>query len=164
MPMKQRANALEAFQNDPPTTIFLLSIRAAACGINLTQANRVFILEPLLNPAIEQQAVGRVHRLGQKRDVEVVRLVMENSVETRIRQMLKKKYGGRAKGGESAAEEADTRKPPPQESVRVGSISREKNDILTEEFDLLYQWTAGVVKDEDAKMPAAGKGTYNGYI
>lgn len=67
MTMKKRAKALEDFQNDPPTTIFLLSMRSSNCGINLTHANRVFLMEPVLNPATEKQAIGRVMRLGQKK-------------------------------------------------------------------------------------------------
>ena len=63
MPMRRRAKALYDFQNDPPTTIFLLSMRAGAVGINLTQANRVFLLEPCFNPALEAQSIGRVYRL-----------------------------------------------------------------------------------------------------
>jgi SNF2 family DNA or RNA helicase len=63
MPMRRRAKALHDFQNDPPTTIFLLSMRAGAVGINLTQANRVFLLEPSFNPAVEAQSIGRVYRL-----------------------------------------------------------------------------------------------------
>merc|ERR1712107_599873 len=50
MTMKARSKALSDFQNDPPTTIFLLSMRAGAVGINLTQANRVFLMEPSFNP------------------------------------------------------------------------------------------------------------------
>jgi SWI/SNF-related matrix-associated actin-dependent regulator of chromatin subfamily A3 len=65
MTQPARAKALRDFQNDPPTTIFLLSVRAGSVGINLTQANHVFLMEPLLNPALELQAVGRVHRMGQ---------------------------------------------------------------------------------------------------
>ena len=84
MTLAARAKALEEFQADPPTTVFLLSIRAGACGINLTQANEVFLLDPCLNPALEAQAIGRVHRLGQTRDVRVTRLVMAKSVEERI--------------------------------------------------------------------------------
>ena len=57
MSMKQRAKALNDFQNDPPTTVFLLSMRAGAVGINLTQANRVFLMEPSFNPALEAQAI-----------------------------------------------------------------------------------------------------------
>ena len=50
MSLAARTKALEEFQNDPPTTIFLLSIRAGACGINLTQASVVLLCEPCLNP------------------------------------------------------------------------------------------------------------------
>ena len=63
MSQQQREEALLAFQHDPPTTIFLLSVRAGAVGINLTEANHVFLLEPLLNPGLEKQAIGRVHRM-----------------------------------------------------------------------------------------------------
>jgi hypothetical protein len=49
-------------------------------------------MEPCLNPAIEAQAIGRVHRLGQQRPVKITRLIMEDSIETRIREMLAKKY------------------------------------------------------------------------
>jgi superfamily II DNA or RNA helicase len=93
MSMKKRAKALSEFQNDPPTTIFLLSMRAGAVGINLTQANRIFLMEPCFNPALEAQAVGRVHRLGQKRSVEIIRLLMKDSVDSRIVEMLEKKHG-----------------------------------------------------------------------
>lgn len=57
--MKERAKALDDFENDPPTTVFLLSLRSSNCGINLTQANRVFLLEPAMNPATVEQAGGR---------------------------------------------------------------------------------------------------------
>jgi superfamily II DNA or RNA helicase len=93
MSMTKRTKALSDFQNDPPTTIFLLSMRAGAVGINLTQANRIFLMEPCFNPALEAQAVGRVHRLGQKRSVEIIRLLMKDSVDSRIVEMLEKKHG-----------------------------------------------------------------------
>lgn len=70
-------------------------MRAGAVGINLTQANRVFLMEPALNPALEAQAIGRVHRLGQKHKVEVLRLIMEDSVETRMLKLSAQKYGAR---------------------------------------------------------------------
>ena len=63
--------AIEAFQRDPPTTVFLLSMRSGSVGINLTSANYVFILEPALNPALEEQAIGRAWRMGQQREVTV---------------------------------------------------------------------------------------------
>jgi SWI/SNF-related matrix-associated actin-dependent regulator of chromatin subfamily A3 len=57
MTMANRAKALADFQNDPPTSIFLLSMRAGAVGINLTQANHVFIMDPCLNVALEDQVI-----------------------------------------------------------------------------------------------------------
>ncbi|CAM9800879.1 unnamed protein product [Chrysoparadoxa australica] len=90
MSRSKRTEALKAFQSDPPTTVFLLSVRAGAVGINLTQANHCFMLEPCLNLALERQAIGRVHRLGQERPVTVHKLYMENSVESRILKIQKK--------------------------------------------------------------------------
>ena len=57
-----RAKALADFAADPPTTVFLLSVRAGACGINLTTANHVFMLEPCLNPALEAQVANTLNR------------------------------------------------------------------------------------------------------
>ena len=137
--MKKRAKALHDFQHDPPTTIFLLSLRSGAVGINLTQANRVFLMEPSFNPAVEAQAIGRVHRLGQKRKVEVIRLVTKKSVETRILEMLKKKYGN-SEGENGATAQA-----------LVGNIQFDKTKVLSEEFDILYGLTKPVA-DSDGDM------------
>jgi len=139
MSMKDRAKALSDFQKDPPTTIFLLSMRAGNCGINLTQANRVFLMEPNFNPALEKQAIGRVHRLGQKRKVKVIRLLVKDTVETRINRFLQMKYGGKEvakaeKGvNDAASKEVGLEMP-------VGNVSTErpKNKILTKEFDILF--------------------------
>jgi SNF2 family DNA or RNA helicase len=84
MGLAARAKALHAFQTAPPTTIFLLSLRAGAVGLNLTAASHVILLEPCLNPALEEQAIGRVHRLGQTRPTTVKRLIVVNSVEERM--------------------------------------------------------------------------------
>ena len=71
------AQAIEAFQKDPPTTVFLLSMRSGAVGINLTAANHVFLMEPAFNPALEAQAIGRAHRMGQTRPVVVKKLYIK---------------------------------------------------------------------------------------
>lgn len=71
----------------------------------MTQANRVFLMEPSMNPALEAQAVGRVHRLGQTRPVEVVRLLVDDSIETRLRAVLRRQFGGTAAA--AAAKETD---------------------------------------------------------
>lgn len=89
MPMKQRAAAIEAFQSDPPTTVFVLSVRAAAVGITLTSANYIFMVEPLLNTALDDQAVGRAWRMGQTRPVTVKRLYIKGSVEEAIMTVAK---------------------------------------------------------------------------
>eukprot|EP00980_Cylindrotheca_fusiformis_P010788 scaffold2442_cov146-Cylindrotheca_fusiformis.AAC.3 len=132
MSMKQRAKSLRDFQSDPPTTIFLLSMRAGNCGINLTQANRVFLMEPGFNPALEQQAIGRVHRLGQKRKVRITRLLVKDSVETRIRKFLEKK---------SLEKQYLPHKEEPDGMIGpLGNVSTERprSKIMAEEFDILY--------------------------
>ncbi|CAJ1949446.1 unnamed protein product [Cylindrotheca closterium] len=157
MTMKQRAKALHDFQADPPTTIFLLSMRAGNCGINLTQANRVFLMEPGFNPALEKQAIGRVHRLGQKRNVEIIRLIVKDSIETRICEFLETKY----RISTNAASKAGSEKGPEEEisaevehGVLVGNLASERprNKIVTSEFDMLF----GVKSESeapDALMP-----------
>ena len=98
MSMAARKKALEEFQNDPPTTVFLLSLRAGAVGVNLTQANHVVVMEPCLNTALEDQAIGRVYRMGQTREVHVYRVACANSVEERIimLQRIRKEAGAEA--------------------------------------------------------------------
>ena len=103
MTMAKRAKALRDFDKDPATTVFVLSMRAGAVGINLTAANRVFLLEPCFNPALEQQAIGRVWRLGQSRPVKIYRMIMKGSVEERMQAMLENKYGGKTDPNNHAA-------------------------------------------------------------
>lgn len=69
--------ALSDFHEDPHTRVFLLCLGTAAAGLTLTRANHVFLLEPGLDPAVEQQAVARVHRYGQSRPVKIVRLLLQ---------------------------------------------------------------------------------------
>lgn len=79
-----RTKALSDFRNDPPTTIFLLCMRAGSVGLNLTEANHVILMDPCLNKQVEYQAVGRVHRIGQRREVKIYRLACLGTVEERI--------------------------------------------------------------------------------
>ncbi|PQQ19367.1 putative SWI/SNF-related matrix-associated actin-dependent regulator of chromatin subfamily A member 3-like 1 [Prunus yedoensis var. nudiflora] len=60
-------------------------------GINLTAASRVYLLDPWWNPAVEEQAMDRVHRIGQKEDVKIVRLIARNSIEERILELQEKR-------------------------------------------------------------------------
>lgn len=84
MSATQRDSALEALDNDPDTTVMLASLAVCSVGLNLVAANHVVMADSWWAPAIEDQAVDRVHRLGQKRETKVFRLVVEGSVEERV--------------------------------------------------------------------------------
>ncbi|XP_024516582.1 helicase-like transcription factor [Selaginella moellendorffii] len=108
MSAKKRDEAMEAFKStskDSPT-VFLLSLKAAGVGLNLVSASNVVMLDPWWNPAAEEQAMDRVHRLGQTRDVHVFRLVATDSIEERLLQMQEKKraYAQIALGKEASEE------------------------------------------------------------
>lgn len=91
MTLGRRRKVLDALSNDDSVTILLASIKAAGQGLNLTAASRAFIMEPMWNPAAEQQAVDRIYRLGQKREVFIKRYQMEESIEMKIMEIQKKK-------------------------------------------------------------------------
>jgi superfamily II DNA or RNA helicase len=110
-------------------------MRSSNCGINLTSANRVFLLEPSMNPAAVQQAIGRVHRLGQKRKVEIIRMIVKDSIETRLTRMLDKRYTNETSASDE--NEVDLVASTPSESF-VGSLSSDRTEVLTKEFDLLF--------------------------
>ncbi|KAI1357506.1 SNF2 family N-terminal domain-containing protein [Xylaria arbuscula] len=79
--LSQRRKALETFGNEEEYSIMLASIGAAGEGIDLTAANNVHIVEPHWNPMAEAQAVDRIHRIGQTRDVKVIRYIISDSIE-----------------------------------------------------------------------------------
>jgi len=86
----ERARRIEAFQ-DGEADVFLMSLQAGGVGVNLTGADYVIHLDPWWNPAVEEQATGRAHRIGQRRPVTVYRFVTEGSIEERILAMHKQK-------------------------------------------------------------------------
>ncbi|KAL9057536.1 MAG: hypothetical protein Q9162_002268 [Coniocarpon cinnabarinum] len=88
---KQRSEVLAAFSNNPDVTCILVSISAGGLGLNLTAASRVFVMEPQFNPAAEAQAIERVHRLGQKREVIITKYIMQDSFEEKMLDLQKKK-------------------------------------------------------------------------
>jgi DNA repair protein RAD16 len=67
------------------------SIQAGGIALNLTEASHVFVMDPWWNPAVEDQAMDRIHRLGQRRPIRITRLIVENSIESRIIQLQEKK-------------------------------------------------------------------------
>ncbi|KAI0100563.1 SNF2 family N-terminal domain-containing protein [Nemania sp. FL0031] len=84
MNIKQRDEAIEKLNNDPDTRVMLASLHAAGVGVNLTAADTVILTDCWWAPSIEDQAVDRVHRIGQKRPVTVYKLLVEGSVEYRV--------------------------------------------------------------------------------
>jgi len=84
MKQHQRADAILSFTNDPNTRVLLLSMRAGAAGLNLMAANHCFLMDPAMNSAVEEQAIDRIHRIGQTRPVFVKRLIIKDSIEERI--------------------------------------------------------------------------------
>lgn len=88
---KDRAKPVERFQNDEGPAIMLVSLRAGGTGITLHAADYVFLLDPWWNPAVENQAVDRVHRIGQDRRVFVYRMITEGTIEQRIQELKKEK-------------------------------------------------------------------------
>ncbi|WP_246146563.1 DEAD/DEAH box helicase [Rubripirellula lacrimiformis] len=82
-PAKERQRRVDAFQNGEGD-LFLISLKAGGTGLNLTAADYVIHLDPWWNPAVEDQATDRAHRIGQERPVTVYRLVAENTIEEQI--------------------------------------------------------------------------------
>ncbi|KXJ88851.1 DNA repair protein rad-5 [Microdochium bolleyi] len=81
---KARTAILEEFKNSKKFTILLISLRAGGVGLNLTQAKRVFMMDPWWSFAVEAQAIDRVHRMGQEDEVKVYRFITKDSVEERM--------------------------------------------------------------------------------
>lgn len=68
-----------------------MSLKAGGVGLNLTAASNVFIMDPWWNPAVEEQAIMRIHRIGQKRTVHVRRFIVKDTVEERMQQVQARK-------------------------------------------------------------------------
>ena len=90
---RDRAGVVADFQRDDGPPVLLVSLRAGGSGLNLTAADTVYILDPWWNPAVEQQAADRAHRIGQTRPVNVYRLVATDTVEERVLALQERKRG-----------------------------------------------------------------------
>ena len=88
---KQRQEVVNAFQADEHGGVFLLSLRAAGTGLNLTNASYVVLYDPWWNPAVEAQAIDRSHRIGQTRTVNAYRLIAPGTVEEKIWDLQQRK-------------------------------------------------------------------------
>ena len=81
---KDRQTIVQGFQNETQAAVFLLSLRAAGTGLNLTTASYVILYDPWWNPAVEAQAIDRSHRIGQTETVNAYRLIAPGTVEEKI--------------------------------------------------------------------------------
>jgi superfamily II DNA or RNA helicase len=88
---KDRQERIERFQEDPSVSAFLISLKAGGTGLNLTAADTVIHFDPWWNPAVEQQATDRAHRIGQTKVVTVYRLVAQGTIEEKILELKAQK-------------------------------------------------------------------------
>lgn len=91
MSQSARSHTLSNFSSDPKLRVLLLSLHAGGVGLNLVSAQTVYLLDPWWNPAVEEQAINRIHRIGQAHPVRVKHFVVQNTVEDRILELQKKK-------------------------------------------------------------------------
>jgi superfamily II DNA or RNA helicase len=87
---RHRQREIDAFK-DGDAPVFVISLKAGGFGLNLTEADYVFVLDPWWNPATEAQAVDRTHRIGQTRRVMVYRLVSQDTIETKVMELKQRK-------------------------------------------------------------------------
>jgi non-specific serine/threonine protein kinase len=88
---QNRKKSIQQFQDNENIKLFLLSIKAGGVGINLTAADYVIIFDPWWNPAVEEQAIDRVHRIGRKNKVIAYKMILKNSIEEKILELQKTK-------------------------------------------------------------------------
>lgn len=91
MSAPEREKVIATFYADPQAKVILISLKAGGLGLNVTCASHVYLLDPWWNPSAEEQAIDRVHRIGQKRPVHVKKFVIQGTVEEKILQLQEKK-------------------------------------------------------------------------
>jgi len=88
---KNRKKAVDDFQTDPAIKIFLISLKAGGVGLNLTAADYIYLVDPWWNPAVEQQAIDRTHRIGQLNKIFAYRMICKNTIEEKIIELQQRK-------------------------------------------------------------------------
>lgn len=87
----KREAEVKRFSENPDVRVFLISLKAGGTGLNLTEADYVYLIDPWWNPAAEQQAIDRVYRIGQQKHVVAVRLICPDTIEDKIMQLQQRK-------------------------------------------------------------------------
>jgi non-specific serine/threonine protein kinase len=89
--VQERERAIRRFQEDDECRVFLISLKAGGVGLNLTAADYVYIVDPWWNPAVEQQAIDRTHRIGQTKNIFAYRMICTDTVEDKILKLQERK-------------------------------------------------------------------------
>lgn len=89
--INERQRAIENFQANDECRVFLISLKAGGVGLNLTAADYVYIVDPWWNPAVEQQAIDRTHRIGQTKNIFAYRMICIDTIEDKILQLQERK-------------------------------------------------------------------------
>ncbi|NME72337.1 DEAD/DEAH box helicase [Flammeovirga aprica] len=90
---KNREELVQEFKENEEKKAFLISLKAGGFGLNLTEASYVFLVDPWWNPAVEQQAIDRTHRIGQENPVFAYKMICKDSIEEKILEIQEKKKG-----------------------------------------------------------------------
>ena len=90
-PAHERERAIQNFQTNENCRVFLISLKAGGVGLNLTAADYVYIVDPWWNPAVEQQAIDRTHRIGQTKNIFAYRMICKDTIEDKILQLQERK-------------------------------------------------------------------------
>src|SRR5262249_26977635 len=90
-PIQKREPILKQFKDDPTSHLLMMSYATGAVGLNLQFAGYVFLFDRWWNPAVEDQAINRAHRIGQKSQVIVTRFISQGTIEGRIAEILERK-------------------------------------------------------------------------
>ncbi|KAF8650963.1 hypothetical protein AX16_004999, partial [Volvariella volvacea WC 439] len=139
MSPQARDATIKHFMNNVHVTVFLVSLKAGGVALNLTEASRVYLMDSWWNPAVEYQAMDRIHRLGQRRPVQAIKLVVEDSIESRIVQLQEKK---------SAMVDATLS----TDDSAMGRLTPEDLGFLFRHLDALFSFVLGsLVVAESAK-------------
>lgn len=91
MTPEARDRTIRYFMDTPDVTVFLVSLKAGGVALNLTEASRVYLMDPWWNGAVSAQAMDRIHRLGQRRPIVIKQMIIQDSIEARMLELQEKK-------------------------------------------------------------------------
>ena len=132
---QRRQEIIDQFDNAPAGTVLVAQIQSGGTGLNIQSASVVIICEPQFKPSIENQAISRAYRRGQKKNVMVYRLLCENTVDERISDILDKKQ----RIFDGFADESVAAKKSKEAAEEVSIDNKNINQILEEEIERINE-------------------------